>query len=90
MKFILATAAVALFSTAAIAELSTKEQDLRLDTSEYGTSNPETSDQRTDGSILDGTARAQSEIDTTEPETGLNFSTRNDLSSPGQGYPYGG
>lgn len=90
MKLIIATAVAALASTAAFADLSTKEMDLRLDTSTQSMNTVETSNDVTEGSLLDGEARAQSSYDMEQADAGTTLSTRSDIASPGQGYPYGG
>jgi hypothetical protein len=92
MKLFIATAAAAaLISTTAIADLSSREKDLRLDTSinaetTYATgtqsnARPEASTRAND--LLLNTANDDKQDD-------LSISTRSKLQSPGEGYIYGG
>ena len=90
MKLILTTAATALISTAAIADNSTRYNDIFLDTSNnaqtvYGDSerswNPNVSTKAND--IFLNTSDQSKNDDTV-------MSTRSSLRSPGEGYVYGG
>ncbi|MDF3383338.1 MULTISPECIES: hypothetical protein [Sulfitobacter] len=92
MKLIMTTAAAALISTAAVADNSTRHNDIFLDTSVnsdasdvYGNSdrmrNPHASTKAND--IMLNTADTDKNRDTV-------MSTRNALRSPGEGYVYGG
>ncbi len=92
MKLIMTTAAAALISTAAVADNSTRYNDIFLNTSVtaetadvYGNNdrmrNPNASTKAND--IMLNTADADKNRDTV-------MSTRNALRSPGEGYVYGG
>ena len=92
MKLIMTTAAAALTSTAAVADNSTRHNDIYLDTSVnadasdvYGNNdrmrNPHASTKSND--IMLNTADTDKNRDTV-------MSTRNALRSPGEGYVYGG
>ena len=92
MKLIMTTAAAALISTAAVADNSTRHNDIFLDTSVnadasdvYGNSdrmrNPHASTKAND--IMLNPADTDKNRDTV-------MSTRNALRSPGEGYVYGG
>lgn len=67
--------------------MSTKEKDLRLDTSDSGY---EMTQPATEGSVLDGTARATQDIETQGRSNSATVSTRQEITSPTEGYPYGG
>ncbi|MFG6559496.1 MULTISPECIES: hypothetical protein [unclassified Sulfitobacter] len=92
MKLIMTTAAAALISTAAVADNSTRHNDIFLDTSVsadagdvYGNNdrmrNPNASTKAND--IMLNTADNAKDRDTV-------MSTRSALRSPGEGYVYGG
>ncbi|HBB81957.1 MAG TPA: hypothetical protein DC031_01485 [Sulfitobacter sp.] len=90
MKLILTTAAAALISTAAVADNSTRYNDLFLNTSNdagevYGNSDRmQDADESTKANdIMLNTADNAKNGDTV-------MSSRNAMSSPGEGYPYGG
>ena len=90
MKLILTTAAAALISTAAVADNSTRYNDIFLDTSTgasevYGNNDRvRSADESTKANdIMLNTADTAKNDDTV-------MSSRNALSSPGEGYVYGG
>jgi hypothetical protein len=90
MKLIIATTAAALMSTAAIADESTKYNDLRLDTSETAaTVYADDLRQDVEGLSTKASDLRHSTADN-EYEADTRLSTRNKISSPGQGYAYGG
>lgn len=90
MKLIVTTAAAALISTAAIADNSTRYNDLRLNTS-AGSAEVYGNNTRTE---TPGLSTRASDIflntadDATNDDTVL--STRNEIRSLGEGYVYGG
>lgn len=90
MKLILTTAAAALISTAAIADNSSRYNDIFLDTSAgaqtvYGNN---TRAERMGLSTRASDIFLNTADDATRADTVL--STRSDLRSPGEGYIYGG
>lgn len=90
MKLFAATAAAALISTAAVADESTKYNDLRLDTSMGAETIYSDATRSTD---LDGAQRGRDQIISTADdsyEADVTFSTRSEIRTPGEGYPYGG
>ena len=92
MKLLIATTAAALFSTAAFAEMSTKQMDQNLDTSNSA-SQYTTTEQTDQGSLIQYSAKGQNDrnaVDSTSTDTGATMSTRSQIASPGEGYPYGG
>jgi hypothetical protein len=91
MKLIIPTAIAALISTAAVADVSTKVQDQRLDTSVSGsvaTSGNREANVAEDRSTKAQDLRLQTQAD---GQADVTYSSRNnDARSPGQGYIYGG
>ena len=84
MKLIMTTAAAALISTAAVADNSTRYNDIFLDTSVTAeTSDVYGNNDRMRNPNASNTADADKNRDTV-------MSTRNALRSPGEGYVYGG
>ncbi|MEX3313777.1 hypothetical protein [Sulfitobacter sp. PS-8MA] len=90
MKLIITTAAAALISTAATADVSTYTKDLFLDTS-IGAENVYSDETRV---LANGESTKANDItfDTADNtfEADTVFSTSGDLRSPGEGYIYGG
>jgi hypothetical protein len=90
MKLFIASAAAALLGTVALADESTKYNDLRLDTSE---SAAVTYSDEVRGTDLDGAQRGRDQIITTADDdfnADMRLSTRNELRTNGEGYIYGG
>lgn len=90
MKLILTTAAVALIGTSALADESTRHNDLRLDTSNKDEQIFSDPMRPTD---LDSAQRGRDQRFTTaesDPRPDVSFSTRDDYRTKGEGYIYGG
>ncbi|MEQ6248702.1 hypothetical protein ABMC89_07425 [Sulfitobacter sp. HNIBRBA3233] len=90
MKLMIATAAAALIGTVAIADESTRYNDLRLDTSK--TAEVEYSDEVREAPEDLSTRAADLRLDTSdnEPDVSTTFSSRSDITSVEEIYPYGG
>ncbi|MGJ8590171.1 MAG: hypothetical protein ACSHXW_18860 [Yoonia sp.] len=91
MKLFIATATAALISTTAFADLSTREKDMRLDTSitaETTYAAGSQSKAKPEGSTRANDLRLNTANDTKQNDTSI--STRSKLQSAGEGYIYGG
>lgn len=91
MKLTIATlAATAVLATSAMADESQKYRDLRMDTQKTGTELTDATPETVVSKHM-SSREADMRLDTSKrdaPE--VNYSTRNDARSPGQGYIYGG
>lgn len=91
MKLFIATAAAALISTTAFADLSSREKDMRLDTSTNAETTYATgakSKALPEGSTRENDLRLNTANKSKHDD--MNISTRSKLQSPGQDYIYGG
>ena len=90
MKLFIAATAVALTATAAMADNSTRYNDMRLNTAQ--TADKVFSDQ-VQPTDIDGAQRGRDQLITMNPtptKPDVAYSTRSEIRSPGEGYIYGG
>lgn len=90
MKLIIATAAAALVGTVALADQSTRYNDLRLDTAETASTVYANDRASTD---LDAAQRGREGMSSTadgQYNADVTFSTRSEIRTDGEGYVYGG
>lgn len=90
MKLIIATAATALMTTAAFADESTKYNDLRLDTSESAATVYSDSLRMEEPGLSTKASDLRHSTADDDYVADTRMSTRNKISSPGQGFAYGG
>ena len=90
MKLFITAAAAALIGTAAVADTSTRYEDMRLDTSKTADRVYSQEVRPTDqfGAQRGADAQYSTAPDTKTPDT--TFSTRSNITSVGERYPYGG